>query len=551
MSARKGKDQGEKRLPGLVEEAGVTAALRADEERELSLIKQAIRLRVGGEAEAIRSYRRRFERALRTEVIPTSVEAVFATALAADLVIVGDYHTLASAQRTALALARALARRRPLVLGLEMVRTEHQEVLDAYAAGTVSEPLLRNMIRYSALWPFPWSSYGPLLALGREPGVRLLALDGRGSLERRDRIAAERFAASRIAHPEALHLALVGDLHLAPPHLPALLAARRPDDAIVVVHQNIPRVYEQLRDLPAGQRTRAAALVPGHYCLITSTPLERERSYLAWLDGVDEGPVEPAEEIARIGARLAALLGLRGADNEALADLEVQVRGGARFLRQLEEAGFSFAELIAVRREMNERAVAVIGPRGPVFIGQPDPEHFAAAAAGLLQARAGEPARRPDRPDLAFREAELLAAVRRETFAVLAWRLVEPLAATPAEPWAVAFDPAAGPPPPHSELKVERRARQLRACAAAHLATGRRLAVAPGLLREPAPLRAAVARAVGAHYADPILDGLTRGRIEPAAMAALLAPEGSRGQRRERRAFLALAGLARAGRRAG
>jgi hypothetical protein len=237
--------------------------------------------------------------------------------------------------------------------------------------------------------------------------------------------------------------------------------------------------------------------------------------------------------------------------DQGLGEVEVHVRGGTSFLRALEAAGHSFADLIAVRRQLAERAVAIAGPAGPVFVGQPDEEHFAAAAAGILQLRLGEPMLRPDRPDLAFREADLLAAVRRETFAVLAWRLVEPLAGSVEEPWAVAFDPAAGPPPVHSALKVERRARQLRAAAGAHLGRGKRFSVSADLLAEPSPFRAAVARAVGTHYADSLLDGLARGALSPAPVAALLAPAGRPGRPQERRAFLALAALAREARGSG
>lgn len=526
----------------------LTDAIRAAEDKEMRAVRRAICDRVGRESEPLRAYRRRSERALHRASRPTTAHAVFAAALAADLVLIGDYHTLAAAQRAALALARALARRRPLVLGLEMVRTEHQAALDAFTEGAVSENALRNLIRYRALWPFPWTSYGPLIALGRAAGVRLLALDGRGSLGQRDRIAAERIAASRAVRPEAVHLVLAGDLHLAPPHLPALLSARRPADRLVVIHQNLADVYEKLRELAPAERTPAADLGGGHFCLITSTPLARDRSYLAWLDGAGEEPAEPAAEIGRIGARLASLLALPAAADQALEEIEVHVRGGTSFLRALEAAGHSFADLIAVRRQLAERAVAIAGPAGPVFVGQPDEEHFAAAAAAIVQARMGEPPLRPDRPDLVFREADLLAAVRRETFAVLSWRLVEPLAGSVEEPWAVAFDPAAGPPPVHSALKVERRARQLRAAAGAHLARGKRFSVSAALLAEPPAFRAAVARAVGAHYADSILGGLARGAILPASVATLLAPTGRPGRPRERRAFLALAALARAAR---
>ena len=517
------------------------------EAAELSDVESAIRARVGTEPEALKVYRRSYERTLPATIEPSTVNAVFDAAAAADLVLIGDYHTLATAQRTALALVRALARRRSLVLGLEMVRAEHQPVLDTYREGTVSHPTLRNLIRYDALWPFPWSAYGPLLALGRE-GVRLLALDGRGSLERRDRLTADRLASSRAAHPTCLHVALVGDLHLAPAHLPALFAERRPGDRVVVLHQNLPAVHARLAELHIGARMPAASLGGGHFCLVTTTPLVRERSYLSWLEGAEEPAEDHAAELARAAARITALLGLPPGFGAAIEECEVHVRGAAAFLRALEAAGLPFAKLIALRRQIAERAVAVAGPRGPVFLGQADAQHYAAAASAIIQALAGEPGPGPDRADPRGREADLLGAVRREAFAVLAWRLLEPLAGTLREPLAVAFDPAAGPPPVHLSLRVERRARLLRARIAAHLNGRRRFQLPAELLEENGAFRAAVARTAGAHYADGLHDAILQGRVRPATAAALLAPPGPAGRARERRALIALATLARAGR---
>lgn len=527
--------------------------LRHVEAKELEALRQEIRTRVGVEPEPLLAYRQTFDESVPGTGVPISVEEIYRQAIAADLVLLGDYHTLAAAQRTALALARALARRRPLVLGLEMVRSEHQGVLDAYGEGTVSDTALRNLIRYDSHWPFPWSAYGPLLELGREAGVRLLALDGRGNLHRRDRRAADRLATSRAQHPESLHLALIGDLHLAPAHLPAQVAARCPLDRLVVIHQNLPGVHEQLAALSATDRLPAADLGNGHYCLITATPVARERSYLAWLEGSDgEVAAEPAHEIGRIADRLATVLEvppLAAAGSTGDSGLEVHVRGGARFIRELEASGLSFARLVGVRREMSERGVAVVTSHGPVYVGQADEQHLAAAAAGLLQARAGEPPVAPDRPQPAWREADLLALVRREAFAALAWRLVEPLAGSVTEPQAVAFDPAAGPPPVHSRLRIERRARLLRARIAAHLNGRRAFALPLALVREPATTRAAVARAVGTHYADGLRDALLTAEVESAAVASLLAPPGPAGRARERRAVIELAALARAARR--
>jgi hypothetical protein len=537
------------------------AAIGAVEAGELRALRHAIGARVGPETEPLESYRRAYERTTSGPIRPIAISEVVENAARADVVLVGDYHTLTAAQRAALGLARVLQQKRGrIVLGLEMVRSEHQDVIDAYAAGRVGESALRNLIGYDARWPFAWSSYRPLLEFGRQPGVRLLALDGRGGLAARDRRAADRLAASRASDPDLLHLVLVGDLHLAPPHLPALLTARRPSDRLVVIHQNIPAVYAELAGLGTRERAVAAEMVGSygedagsetHYCWITATPVARERSYLAWLDGADsEEALDPVEELGRIVDRFAALLevpaiaaGVRG--------VEVVVRGAAGFLRDLEARGTTFARLVGIRRQIVERGVAVAGPDGPIYIGHPDAQHFAAAAAGWLQARAGEPALTPERQDARWREADLLAGVRREAFAVLAWRLVEPLAGVIEEPFAVAFDPAAGPPEVNSTVRVERRARALRARVAAHLAGRRRLAVPPPMLAEPPAVRAAIARAAGAYYADGIRDALLSGQATPAEVAELLAPADPAGRPRERRAVLALASLARAARRAG
>ncbi len=540
------------RRSGPARESRRLSLLDAVEAGELAALEQAIGSRVGPEADSLLHYRRDYEATVAVPILPISLAELVDAAAISDLVFIGDYHTLRPAQVTALTLARVLWRRRGrLVLGLEMVRAEHQDVLDAYTTGHVSDVALRNLINYDARWPFPWAAYGPLLAFGREPGVSLLALDGRGGLIARDRLAAVRLAASRARHPQALHLALVGDLHLADSHLPGLFRERRPDDRITIVHQNIPAIHEQLAALRSGERAAAAELGNGHYCLITATPLARERSYLAWLDGADaDEATDPADELGRVADRLAALLG-RKELAEGARGLEVVVRGAARFLRDLEARGTPFGSLVGIRRQIIERGIAVPGPCGPIYVGHPDPPHFAAAAAALIQARAGEPAPAPDRPDGRWREADLLAGVRREAFAVLAWRMIEPLAGALAEPFATAFDPAAGAPPLGSPLRVERRARALRAGIAAHFAGRRSFATPPALLDEPAPVRAGVARAVGTTYADGICDALLSGHASPEAVARLLAPPPPFGRPRERRAVLALAELARSRRRPG
>jgi hypothetical protein len=125
---------------------------------------------------------------------------------------------------------------------------------------------------------------------------------------------------------------------------------------------------------------------------------------------------------------------------------------------------------------------------------------------------------------------------------------LEPLSGTLLEPLSAAFDPAAGPAPVQKRLRVERRARLLRARVAAHLAGRGAFKVPPELLAEPASVRAGVARKAGQVYAEGLHDALVLGHVRPQTAAVLLSASGPAGRARERRALLALATLARAGR---
>ena len=87
-----------------------------------------------------------------------------------------------------------------------------------------------------------------LLSAARERAEAIYGLDcmPREDLRKigaRDRHAADKIAGMRAAHPEALILALFGESHLAPKHLPALLRERLPEERVVTVLQNVDALY--------------------------------------------------------------------------------------------------------------------------------------------------------------------------------------------------------------------------------------------------------------------------------------------------------------------
>ncbi|HEY0882178.1 MAG TPA: ChaN family lipoprotein, partial [Archangium sp.] len=91
---------------------------------------------VQGASPHFRAYQRRYEAATRRYRRRLELPDVDARVAKADLVYVGDYHTLRMAQQAYLRLLEsALNSGRRVVLALEFVETRHQGTLDAFLAG--------------------------------------------------------------------------------------------------------------------------------------------------------------------------------------------------------------------------------------------------------------------------------------------------------------------------------------------------------------------------------------------------------------------------------
>src|ERR1700730_1563663 len=137
---------------------------------------------------------------------------------AADIVLIGDYHALAAAQRYAATLIeqRALTGDRPVVLGVETIFARDQHILDEWWRREIDENELRQRIRFDLDWGYEWSPFYELLVAARDHGEGVYGLDcmPRESLRRigaRDRHAAAKIAEIRERHPGAAIFVLFGE----------------------------------------------------------------------------------------------------------------------------------------------------------------------------------------------------------------------------------------------------------------------------------------------------------------------------------------------------
>src|SRR5689334_5414034 len=235
-----------------------------------------------------RKYLRDFQEAFRTYESVLTTHQVAHLVRASDIILVGDYHALASSQRYAAEVVRTLAASgREVALAVETVFARDQHILDEWSAGDIEDDELRERIRFDSDWGYDWAPFSELLHTARDAGAHVYGLDcmPRGDLRRihlRDRHASEKIAEMRERHPEAAIVVLFGESHFAPNHLPRLVSDRLPDDELLTVLQNIDPLYWRA----AGERAHvdAVRVSDGVICVFNATPLEKYETYRLYID---------------------------------------------------------------------------------------------------------------------------------------------------------------------------------------------------------------------------------------------------------------------------
>ena len=236
-----------------------------------------------------RKYLRDFSQAFRSYDSVIDARELAETVSAADIVLVGDYHALPTAQRFAASLLeqRAHAGDRPVVLGVETIFARHQHVLEEWWRREIDENEFRERIRFDADWGYEWSPFYELLVTAREHGDAIYGLDcmPREDLRKigaRDRHAVDKIVDIRERHPRAVIFVLFGESHFAPSHLPRHLRERLPDEHVLTVLQNVDALYWRAT-AERQDRVETVRVNDTVVCVFNSTPLEKYESYRLYL----------------------------------------------------------------------------------------------------------------------------------------------------------------------------------------------------------------------------------------------------------------------------
>jgi uncharacterized iron-regulated protein len=302
--------------------------------------KRLITRSVTGAGAEFRAYEGRYLRRTCDFAREASYSDLLVEAARADVVFVGDYHTLKQSQRSFHKLIQRRWSRRPLVLALEFVQGRHQDALDDYLAGRLSEERFLKAIEYGRHAVFDtWPNFKPLFDFARQHRVPLVAIDLlSGSLAARDEYAAQRICESAHMHPDAQIFVLAGQLHVARPHLPATVERRTPELRPLVVYQNCERIWWSLQREGRELEVEACVVREGEWCLINTPPVVVQQSYLDWIEGGAQ-PLDGAALEARfrfLARTVARFLSLESRElHEALAQVSVYTAGDLSFLDRL------------------------------------------------------------------------------------------------------------------------------------------------------------------------------------------------------------------------
>src|SRR5438876_1713554 len=232
-----------------------------------------------------RKYLRDFTQAYRSYESVLDRQQLNSLVHSADILLVGDYHALPASQRFAAALLeeRAHSGDRLVILGVETIFSRDQHILDEWWRREIGEAELRQRIRFDVDWGYDWQPFYELLLTAREHTEGIYGLDcmPREDLRKigaRDRHAVHKIAELRQRHPNAVILALFGESHLAPGHLPRLLRAQLPGERPLTVLQNVDALYWRA----AGEHqehVEAVCVERDVVCVFNSTPLEKYENY--------------------------------------------------------------------------------------------------------------------------------------------------------------------------------------------------------------------------------------------------------------------------------
>ncbi len=342
------------------------------------------------------AYERRYQRAVSQFERAVSHETMLSAIAKSDLIYVGDYHTCAQSQRSFLRILKAVVKttRRPLTIGLELLHARQQPLIDAYLAGKLSDQAFVEKVGLRKHWVFDlWENFRPIFDFAHYHKIPILGIDAAGrqaNLAARDAATGALLAKYSAQYPQQQILALIGDLHLAPQHLPRettrALAQHGVTRRDLILYQNSDTIYWRLAQTGREHRVDVLKLNARSFCRMHTPPIVCQQSYLNWLEH-EEGEFDFSDakhQFVSLVEQVAAYLQIPLPKDTD--DVMVYTCGDLSFLHILKKKrSFSVHELKLIREHVLASESYIIPKDRMVYLANLSLNHAAEEASHYLK----------------------------------------------------------------------------------------------------------------------------------------------------------------------
>lgn len=340
-------------------------------------------------------YEKRYLNTVKNYQKIVEVEEVTPRILEADIVYIGDYHTLNQSQRSLMRVLRTII---PLtdnfVLMMEVIRKKYQKELDAFMKGRLKDLTFLKKTGFKAHWFFDlWDNFKPIFDFAKYHKIPMLALEAAGedeSLKKRDKAMARRIFETWQENPGKKIFVFVGDLHLAREHLPfevsKIFKSKNIEIKTLTLFQNSEAIYWKLAAIGLEDKTHVVQISDKEFCRMHTPPIIAQQSYLNWLEF--EGEVldfaDAQATFLNYLDQIANFLELEAGDKKY--DVEVFTCGDLSFLKKLRESGqFGPKEMRRIKDQILREESYYIPKMKLVYLANVSVNHAAEEASHTLK----------------------------------------------------------------------------------------------------------------------------------------------------------------------
>jgi len=340
-------------------------------------------------------YEANYRRAVRSYQERSDQKEMVRAVLKADIIYVGDYHTCNQSQRSFLRILKAVSKKtKNFSVGLELIHKRHQDLLTKYMNGKISRETFLKRIKLKEHWIYDlWDNFKPLFDFCEYHHIPMHAIEAappNSSLLKRDEATAKLLAKIVQDNPEKKLFVFIGDLHIAPQHLPHFVSRELKKKKIkaktLTLFENSEPIYWKLAEKGLDDATEVVRINEGSFCRMHTPPLVCQRSYLNWLEH-EEGEIDYADarhEFLELVDRICEFLRMDlGKERE---HVEIFTSGDLSFIKRLrEDKRFTKKELNHIKQQILASESYYIAKAKFVYLSNLSVNHAAEEASHFIK----------------------------------------------------------------------------------------------------------------------------------------------------------------------